>query len=778
MQSQLIVFPTSRSIRETLRGYGDGFLPTTLGMGDFLDRSVRGGGKIVPDDDLRLLALHEATNFSAFDTLHIERNFFTFIQNSTYIFRFFEELSGEMVSIEALEGADVYGEYEEHIAILKKLWCEYQKIVDSRGWSDPIFSKSIIEINEGYLRGFEKITLHVEGYLSRYELEVLEACSHEVEVECLYHATTYNEKMSSRFREYGLEVEEGYSYHWSLSTHEVVSKVPLAPLKEMSCEIFQHRLTQIGFIKAQIQMMVEGGISPDQIVVVVPDESFVHYLRVFDTEGNLNFAMGESLERERVVMDIEAVELFIKEPSVENSARLSRIDTELVEWLKGHYYQPFVLDDLRILSTMMIGSATRDEVKSLIQEEVEKFKSIAEALREHEFKSGLRIFLSRLKNRTIDDVGGGKITVMGLLETRGVSYDGVIVVDFNEGYVPHRSQKDLFLNTKTRRIADLPTSYERESLQKHYYWMLFQRAQKVAIGCVQNTETIPSRFLLQLGIATHPAQSDFGEIVFGTVSLRGVEPREIEGRYDFRAHPLSSSGLKSFLTCKRQFYYKYIDKIKEHEQLQDLSKERDIGNALHNALERVYADKSSYESATDIKEALRAVLDEKGEKDAMERYTKALWIEKLDPFYEHEIARFEEGIRVAYHEKEARKVVEGIELVGRIDRIDRSVEGLEVLDYKTGQFADTKREPKEEDSDYQLSIYALLAEEFGKVSRCGYYDLQNGTIHYEQFLEEKIAKLREILQTLAGQQEWNWMMCEELKHCRYCPYATLCQRDL
>lgn len=778
MTKQLIVFPTSRSIRETLRHCGDGFLPTYMGMGDFLDRVVRGGGKIIPDDDLRLLALHEASNFAAFDTLHIERNFFTFIQNSTYIFRFFEELSGEMVSIEALEGADVYGEYEEHIAILKKLWNEYKKIVDERGWSDPIFSKSSIAIHEEYVRGFEKIILHVEGYLSRYELEVLRGCGELCDVECLYHATSYNEKMSSRFREYGVEIEEGYTYEINLTRGEITDKVKLSPLSEIRCEVFQHRLTQVGFIKAQIEMMVDGGIAPERIVVVVPDESFVHYLRVFDQEENLNFAMGESLESERVVLDIEAVELFIKEPSVENIARLSRISEQLVEWIKGHYYKPFCFEDLEILCGMMVERVRREEVKQLIHEEVEKFKSIAEALRDHEFKSGLRIFLSRLKNRTIDDVGGGKITVMGLLETRGVHYDGVIVVDFNEGYVPHRSQKDLFLNTKTRRIADLPTSYERESLQKHYYWMLFQRALSVAISCVHNTETLPSRFLLQLGIPTYPTLNDYGAIIFGDIVARVNEQREFEGEYDFRLHPLSASGLKSFLSCKRQFYYKYIEKIKEHEQPQDLSKERDIGNALHNALERVYAGTNHYDSALQIKEALTKVLDENHPKDVMERYTKHLWIEKLDPFYHNEIERFNEGVRVAYHEKEARAVVEHIELIGRIDRIDETVDGLEVLDYKTGQYADTKHEPKEEDTDYQLPIYALLSQEFGRISRCGYYDLQNGTIQYEQFLEEKIAKLRELLQHLAEQKQWNWEMCDELKHCRYCTYATLCQREL
>ena len=778
MQRTCVVFPTSRAIRETLKEHSEGFLPAYKGMGEFLDRVVQTKNMVSPDNDLRLLALHEATNFTNFAKLHIERNFFTFIQNSTYLFRFFEELSGEMVTVEALEGADTYGEYEEHIAILKHLWLSYREIVHARGWNDPIFSKSEIEINTGYVRDFDTITVYVEGYLSRYELEVLMACAAIVRVECIYHATAFNEKMSQRFREMSLKIESGVWYRINLSSREISEQGQIAPLRPIVCEVFHSRLTQVGFVKAQIRAMVEEGIEPDKIVVVVPDESFATYLRLFDYENNFNFAMGQSLEDERVIRDIEAIELYMGEQSVENKARLNRVSSDLIEWIKGHHHRPFLLDDLKTLCAMMIESAHRDEVKEIIHEEYEKFKPISSALEVYEFKSALRIFLSRLKSRSIDDVGGGKITVMGLLETRAIVFDGVIVVDFNEGYVPHRSQKDLFLNTKTRRIADLPTTYERESLQKHYYWMLFERAQRVSISCVQNSETLPSRFLLQLGITVREADRDYAALIFPKSEVHERIHHHYESTYDFCAQPLSASGLKSFLTCKRQFYTKYIEKIKEHIPPQDLSREREIGNTLHNAMEKLYASCNHYESSDAIKEALSNVLGSDEKSDSMERYAKALWIEKLTPFYENEMNRFAQGSRVFCHEKSGERNVEGISLVGRMDRIDETLEGLEVLDYKTGNFADTLHEPKEDDVDYQLAIYALLCEEFGHVSACGYYDLKTGKVFYEQFLELKIEKLRKILRELAHQKTYVWEMTDDVKHCRYCPYVLLCQREL
>ncbi|MDO9209060.1 MAG: hypothetical protein Q7T91_12500, partial [Sulfuricurvum sp.] len=524
MKQQLIIFPTSRAIRETLQGCKEGFLPTYMGMGDFLDRVIKSEKLITPDDDLRLLALHEASDFSTFEQLHIERNFFTFIQNSTYLFRFFEELSGEMVNIAALENADVYGEYEEHITILKHLWNNYQKIVESRGWSDPIFAKSSVVINEQYLREFESITFHIEGYLSRYELEVLKACAAVLPLECIYHATVYNEKMSERLRECSLEINAGYRYRFSLNDGVVLESSKIAPLQNVTCEVFHNRLTQVGFVKAQVQMMIEGGIEPARVVIVVPDEDFVRYCRLFDEENNFNFAMGTSMSEERFIRDIEAIELYMSEQSAENKGRLAKVPVQLQEWIKEHYYLPFCFKKLEALCEIMRENTQRLEAKKILQEELEKFKPLSDALGEYEFKAALKIFLNRLKSRSIDDIGGGKITVMGLLETRGIDYDGVIVVDFNEGFVPHRSQKDLFLNTKTRQFADLPTSMDREFLQKHYYWMLFNRARKVAISCVQNSETIPSRFLLQLGIPMQEAQVDYAGLLFPKVAFGNRVP--------------------------------------------------------------------------------------------------------------------------------------------------------------------------------------------------------------------------------------------------------------
>ncbi|WXG60951.1 hypothetical protein VB002_05660 [Campylobacter concisus] len=72
------------------------------------------------------------------------------------------------------------------------------------------------------------------------------------------------------------------------------------------------------------------------------------------------------------------------------------------------------------------------------------------------------IFLLNISRLSIDDVGGGKISVMGMLESRGMKFDGVIIVDFNDNFIPARSANEMFLNSKVRQKAGLISYIERE----------------------------------------------------------------------------------------------------------------------------------------------------------------------------------------------------------------------------------------------------------------------------------------------------------------------------
>ena len=778
---RVTILPTSRAIREQIlrTSSGSGFLSRYMTMGEFLQRALIAEGYVRIDDDTRVLLLLEAADFSHFQNLQIERSFFTFTQNSTYLFRFFEELAGELIGIESLEYADTYGDYEEHIEILKELYRRYEALCDERKLLDPIFIPKRTTLNRSFIESLGSAELVAEGYLTNFEMQVLRECASMIPLYLRFESHRYNAKMRDKLRGLGIETEERKSYLIDFSGLKIVESTETSSQATINCESFGERLLQAAFVKQKVYEFVEAGIEPERIAVVLPDESFAEHLRRFDTEKNFNFAMGISLAKSRFVAQIEAAMTLLDNATVQNSSRINRIGAECYEKITGSYKADIATFDFHALVTALLEHEEDGNIVSIVKEELFYFEKILPYLIGGNLKSALYLFINRLKSRTIDDVRGGKVTVMGVLETRSVQYDGVIVVDFNEGTVPRKSEKDLFLNSATRIKAGLPGAQDREALQKLYYHNLFMRAKRVAISYVESADAVPTRFLSQLGISTEKGHSDvqWAKLLFTPVTRSRCEEGEIEAEYDFTSRPLSATGLKSFLECKRKFYYRYAEGLREHEIAKDMPEEHEIGTALHEALRELYTETSRFGDKESLLRAFVPALERSSGTTVLDAYLRKLWMRRLEPFFENEIERFKEA-EVAGCEVSLSAIIEGISLTGQLDRIDRTMEGLEVLDYKSGKFPVYTPKTVENATDFQLEFYYLLAQQMGNVSRCGYYDLKNGTIVYENLLETKLEMLCEWLRTLRETKQFVFEKTDNLATCRFCEFAHLCGREL
>jgi RecB family exonuclease len=761
-------------------------------MGEFLQRALYVDGYVKADDDTRTLLLLEASDFKNFHTLQIERNFFTFLQNSSYLFRFFEELSGELVEIGDLEQADTYGDYQEHIEILQELYRRYEKICDENRVADPIFLPKRYSLNYAYIKRIGEIEYAIEGYITNFEMKILLECAELIPVTLCFEAGRFNKKMQDKLKSYAIPIENGKKYRIDLKNRVSTPQQELLPPEtEIVCEPLGERLLQAAFIKQKVFEFIESGIEPEQIAVVLPDENFARHLRRFDTENNFNFAMGFSLSESVFVEKISAVMDYIDNQSVENSARLRRIGAELAEPVAKVYKADVKTCDFNSIIEFFLDKEPNIAVRDVIKEELFYFEKILPSLFGATLKSVLYLFVKRLKSKSIDDVRGGKITVLGLLETRAINYRGVIVVDFNENMVPRKSEKDLFLNSSTRLKAGLPSSKERESLQKLYYSNLFGRAEKVAISYVESADTVPSRFLTQLGITAVKRYDDaqYADLLFTKKKREYHCGGAIEMEYDFTSRPLSATALKMFLTCKRKFYYRYIEMLKPHEIAKDMPEEHEIGTALHYALRDTYRHQPRYSDKEALKIAVSDALRQYRGNTALERYLHKLWMQRMDAFFDTETARFAKAEVIACEESLKGKVAE-IMITGQVDRIDLTAEGLEVLDYKSGKYPLYTAKTVRKATDFQLEFYYLLVEQNSvalhpkfktadpKSIRCGYYDLKNGTVEYEELFDTKLKMLEEYLKEMSETKRFRFDMTDSLGACRYCEYTHLCQREL
>ena len=746
-------------------------------MGELMNRAVLAEGFRKVDKDTRTLALLEATDFSAFRHLEIERNFFTFTKNASYLFRFFEELSGELVDIEALDSADTYGDFSEHIQILKTLRERYRAICMEKKILDPIFLNEIYTLNTGWIRTLEGLKIEAEGYLTNFELKILTEIARIVPVHLLFESHRFNTKMQEKFADRGIELPQGRRYTIDVASQTVLASEPLERKPEIESTPLSERILQAAFVKQKVYEMIAEGIVPEQIAVVLPDENFAPMLRSFDDEANFNFAMGAPVSASRFVSVCDALMAYAQNRNVENTMRLERLYEKESLWFVNRYTATVEWAEFVDTVQKLLDEEPSETVRDIVHETLFHFEKLVPAVGEATLRTLLHLFINRLKEQRLDDIRGGKVTVMGVLETRACTFDGVIIVDFNEAYVPHKSDKDLFINSTVRERAGLPGTRQRQALQKLFYHQLIGRAKKVAVSFVESETALPSRFMKELDIPVRRRCSDgaWAEILFERHAPRVREDREIEAEYDFAARPLSATALKMFLECRRKFYHRYAEGIREHRLPREMPEEYEMGNALHDALRDVYSVRERFTEASELKAAMAQALVRRSGASELERFLQQLWLKRLEPFFAREIARFSE-VRVVDCEKKMSMVYEGLRIEGQIDRIDDGPQGLQVLDYKSGKYPLYTAKTLEKATDFQLEFYYLLASQTAEVDYCGYYDLNKGEIVKEPVMEQKLQRLREHLQALRETKRIVFERTDDLQRCRYCPYAPLCGR--
>ncbi len=777
----LEIYPTSRAIREQLTRIRsqNQILPRMITIGEFEKKALLVPDRTFIDEDTRVLLMQEASDFSNFKSLNIDREFFTFLKNSKYLFSFFDELAVEFVEIETLKEFDTYASYDEHLEILATLQKKYKELLESRDYVDKMTLPSLYRLNYKFIRSFSRIDLYLEGYFNRFELQIFEEISEHTPLFIHLHANRFNQKMLDTFRTYGFALEIDHEYILDFQTKTIAqTKAAAKSETHYSVDAKQNAIEQIAFVKKKLYDFIQKGYKPEDIVVILPKSSTVDLLNLFDEENNFNFAMGFPFRKTDIYRKIDALYSYYMERSHENRHRiemlgydLQKIEPMLKKWSAR-------LGDKKIIA-MLQSLVEEEESESyrLYQTELLLFQKLLPVLSHYPFHKVIHLFLNRLDRLSLDDTRGGKVTVLEILETRAIQKEAVIVIDFNEGVLPSISRKDLFLSSAIREACRLPTPTDRENLQKYYYSRIFDRAKEVAVCYIEDEQHQPSRFLEELQLTQY--RHDHGDLKqillpFHTPSPHYTQP-DLILPYDFGATPLSASALKTFLDCKRKYYFKYIQKFKEFEIPKEQDDERVVGVLLHEALKTVYAKKSTYLHEEDLLLDLQRELYLRSEESPSLRFVIDKWLEMLKPFIQHEVKHFAEGYTVFTTEKTFSAPFEKLELTGKIDRIDQKEGKFFIIDYKSGTLPKTTPKTLEKATDFQLQFYYLITQQLGDIEEAYYYDLKNASLQSEPLFDQKLDLLYSHLESLKA-TEFNFMMTEELQKCTFCPYQKICNR--
>jgi RecB family exonuclease len=781
---KLQIFSTARAIRKRLESYksANTLIPRLMRIDEF-EKNIA----IVPSLSLinptqRVFFLREATDFQEFEKLKSQRELIKFFSKSEDFFKFFEELSWEMVEFRELIYADSYAEFEEHISILSKLKNNYRRVLEESGFTDRMFIPHNYTLNRAFIENFDSFELFLDGYLSRFELKLLQEVAEYREFFIHIRTTKYNRKMLERFSDIGIELPPNSKVLFELSSKRVISSTETPLTINAKVYSLQNRFEQISAIFGEVEEMIRDGISPENIAVVLPDESFAESLAIYDRLNNYNFAMGFEFKHTITYRKLYAISSYLK--SFDNLEQLNffKIDIEKLSLINS---------SMEIEIDKFFKNISSFEIENLCCEREEALKFIRDGknigvattylsfykLFKHlklPFREWLYLWLRELKSIRIDDIKGGRVTVMGVLETRGVEFEGVVICDFNEGLVPTISSKDRFLNSEVRRFAKLPTKDDRDSLQRYHYTSLMERAKSVVILYSNSNDMIASKFIYELKLPK-PQEVKAPLQLLYKYSKRDLRFEDVEVEFFADRVEWSPTKLDVWIRCKRKFFYKYILKIEEKPSTQI-----NAGTTLHICLKNLFSKYTHFLNREEFKRSFESELTlyDNFKEPTTYEYYKRVWLRSMDRFFTNHIEHFKMGWRVLECEKSMSGEIEGINFSGKVDRIDVSEESKAVLiDYKSGSVKFVNRTNLDRLSDFQMNIYLFLFSRQFDIEGLLFSELfDGGNLIALKDVDRKNELLLSHIDELKSTKSFVTERCDDLTTCRFCQYRVMCQR--
>lgn len=188
------------------------------------------------------------------------------------------------------------------------------------------------------------------------------------------------------------------------------------------------------------------------------------------------------------------------------------------------------------------------------------------------------------------------VQVMGVLETRNLDFDHVLVLSCNEGNLPKGVDDASFIPYTIRKAYGLTTIDNKVAIYSYYFHSLLQRAHDVTLTWNSATEEgrtgEMSRFMLQLMVESkhhiaHLALTS-GQMPVTASAQEAVKDDTVMERL-FQMSSISPSAINRYLRCPLSFYYRYILGLQEpDDEDEDEVDNRVFGNIFHRACQLFY----------------------------------------------------------------------------------------------------------------------------------------------------------------------------------------------
>ncbi len=334
-----------------------------------------------------------------------------------------------------------------------------------------------------------------------------------------------------------------------------------------------------------------------------------------------------------------------------------------------------------------------------------------------------RVYKDLLNSETLDFKGEPLegLQIMGMLESRVLDFDTVIISSVNEGILPSGKTHNSFIPFDVKLQHQLPTYKEKDAVYTYHFYRLIQRAKNVYL--LYNTEIDAlkggekSRFITQMDVeGIHQLKQS---IVSPDVPIIEKKLQQIaktgsvlDKLKELSDKGFSPSSLTNYIRNPLDFYFEKILDIEEFEDVEENIAANTLGSVIHDTLEEFYKPLEGEFLSIDHLKSFKPKLE-----TTITRHFKSLYkdgdftsgknliifeIAKryILNFIDSEIEQIKAGNTIKIIAIEVKETItlaiEGlafpVRLTGKVDRVDQFNGTTRVIDYKSGKVESNKVE--------------------------------------------------------------------------------------
>ncbi len=428
---------------------------------------------------------------------------------------------------------------------------------------------------------------------------------------------------------------------------------------------------------------------------------------------------------------------FLDMEDITQALELSEANKKLIDILCVSSFNSAgnMIEKLLALSDFMKDSLFRNDDKQGL-EVVHVFYTIFQRIKKYaqEYKSvktlrTLRFLYAQFaSSETLPFIGEplAGLQIMGVLETRLLDFENIIMLSVNENILPKKKSNDSFIPLDIRGELLLPTHTEKEAVFAYHFYRLLQRAKHVDLVYNNQPDSFAggdkSRFISQLQyelprVNTEIVMQEHSQSIPVNISEKeNAITIHKEGEvWDLLVNKaqtgLSPTSINTWLACPLKFYFRDLLKIEEDVDPEETIDARTMGTVIHEVLEDFYKEVVNEELSENIykkwkkelKPRLLACYARHYQSNTIESGKNLLIVEVSSIYIENFLNREMQFIKDLNTKGDSLMIValeqncqtsfeisgtEGnkldVRFKGFIDRIDKVGDTVRVVDYKTG----------------------------------------------------------------------------------------------